>query len=905
MVNATVASVIGRWAESTPAAAAITAPSRPALTYAGLQTQIDVLGEWLAAHGVGADDRVAIVLPQGAEAAVAFIAIASAAVAAPLNPNLREPEYDTAFAELRPRAVIVLRDLPAPSRDVARRAGIAVFEAEYMPEGSSGCFTLHGAGAGPPLPRSRRSATDVALILATSGTTSRSKLVPLTHGNVCAAAANTSTAFGLRPDDRCLNPMPLFHAHGLVAAVLSSITAGASVMCTLSFEARSFFASLADYAPTWYTAVPTIHQAILPEAKRRPDVLSRHSLRFIRSASAFLSADVRADLERTFGVLVTEGYGLSEAMQLTNTPLDVRSRKPGSLGVTGSSEVAIMSRDGALLPAGAEGEIVCRGPVVMSGYLNRDDDRESFVDGWFRTGDMGRLDADGHLYMVGRLKDQINRAGEKVSPQEVDIVLAEHAAIAQAVTFGMPDEVLGEEIGVAVVLHPGATATAQEIRRFAHARLPEFKVPRRVFMVPAIPLSAMGKPLRRDLVDFLGLRAAAQATPIEVRREINERFSALEQQLMRIWAGVLQRPSLGADEDFFEVGGDSLRAAQIMLEIERVCGRHVQPSVLFAAPTIRQLARQIEETADADPSHRPLIEVQHGAGNAAPFIFLPGDYNRMGLYCRNLARKLDTEQPFYVLMPHEIDGPGSLQSIEQMAAAFLDTVRAAHPRGPYYLGGFSHAGLIAFEMARQLEASGETVALLVVIDMPVGAPTLRFVRSAVTGAGRIAALSEARITDLFLTWRDRVERFGELKRSGLSGLIGYYGRRLLGWHPPAAAYPEVPVHLEQLAIAFNRVVRRYVPGPYGGHVTLIVSEDGPAKHHSDATMGWREVAATVTVRRVPGDHWSCITEHSETVAAHLQTALDEAHAGRASVANARDAQSSSQADTGRRAALAS
>ena len=301
--------------------------------------------------------------------------------------------------------------------------------------------------------------------------------------------------------------MPLFHIHGLMAATLSSLAAGGAVFCTPGFNALRFFAWLDEVKPTWYTAVPTMHQAILTRAERHRDILARSRLRLIRSSSASLPAPVMVEMERVFGVPVIESYGMTEAShQMASNPLPPRARKPGSVGLAAGPEVAILDEEWKALPRGQVGEVSIRGPNVTPGYeANPEANAKSFRDGWFRTGDQGVLDEEGYLRLTGRLKEQINRGGEKFSPLEVDDVLSSHPAVAQALTFAMPHDKLGEEVAAAVVLREGATATERELRDFCAATLADFKVPRKVVLLTEIPKGATGKLQRIGLAQKLGL----------------------------------------------------------------------------------------------------------------------------------------------------------------------------------------------------------------------------------------------------------------------------------------------------------------------------------------------------------------------------------------------------------------
>ncbi|WP_374444732.1 acyl--CoA ligase [Stella sp.] len=491
-------------------APAIAAPDRPALTHAELRRLAADTVARLNRLGIGRNDPVAIVLPNGPEMATAFVAIACGATTAPLNPAYRADEFDFYLGDLAARALVVERGSQSPAIAVAQARGVPIVELVADPSGPAGAFVLEGAAMPGGGAHGPADSDDVALVLHTSGTTSRPKMVPLRHRNVCASARNIRVALGLTAADRCLNIMPLFHIHGLIAAVLSSLGAGGSVFCAPGFNALRFFAQLSEARPTWYTAVPTMHQAILARADRNREAIAAAPLRLIRSSSASLPPQVMRALEETFSVPVIESYGMTEAAhQMASNPLPPRPRKPGTVGVAAGPEVAIMAEAGAaLLPPGETGEVVIRGDNVTSGYAaNPDANAKAFTDGWFRTGDQGVIDADGYLTITGRLKELINRGGEKISPREVDEVLMDHPAVDQALTFSMPHDKLGEEVAAVVVLAAGQTATEAELRAFVSQRLADFKVPRRVLFLDEIPKGATGKLQRIGLAQRLGLTA--------------------------------------------------------------------------------------------------------------------------------------------------------------------------------------------------------------------------------------------------------------------------------------------------------------------------------------------------------------------------------------------------------------
>ena len=489
---------------------AIGAPGRDWLTYGALRTLSADVGAQLRQFGIGSQDRVAIVLPNGPEMASAFVAIAQAAVTAPLNPSYQQEEYAFYLTDLGAKALVIPQGYQGPALAAAQQSGVAILWLQTSMADPAGHFTLSGASVEPSKAPLRSSPADTALILHTSGTTSRPKIVPLLQSNIVASAQHIRASLALTPKDRCLNVMPLFHIHGLIAAVTASLSAGASVWCAPGFDALKFFGWMKDARPTWYTAVPTMHQAILSRAERNADIIASHPLRFLRSSSASLPAQVMRALGETFGAPVIEAYGMTEAAhQMASNPLPPRAQKPGSVGIAAGPLLRIAHEiEDRLIDT--TGEVVISGPNVTPGYENNPEanTKNFFVqDGlrWFRTGDQGALDADGYLSLTGRLKEIINRGGEKISPLEVDGVLMDHPAVIQVVTFAMSHAKLGEEVAAAVVLREGATATEREIRDFVATRLADFKVPRRVIIMAEIPKGATGKLQRIGLAEKLGL----------------------------------------------------------------------------------------------------------------------------------------------------------------------------------------------------------------------------------------------------------------------------------------------------------------------------------------------------------------------------------------------------------------
>ncbi len=458
------------------------------VTYGALRAQVQAVAEQLAAAGVGRGDRVGIALPNGLPLIVSFLAASVAGTAAPLNPAYKEDEFRFYLEDTAAKVLI----LPPDGLDAARRAAGDRIPILTIDMDATGTVMLRGVdGRKAVVPPS---VNDVALVLHTSGSTGRPKRVPLAHANLSISAGNVARSYALGPDDVSLCVMPLFHVHGLVASTLATLSTGGAVVAPGKFNPLSFWRVANDYGVTWYSAVPTLHQLLLARADpASPRPAGAEKLRFIRSCSASLPPQLMQDLETAFGAPVLEAYGMSEAAhQMSTNPLPPAQRKPGSVGRGTDVRISIMDKEGRHLPTGERGEVVIQGPNVIRGYENNPEaNASSFVDGWFRTGDQGFLDEDGYLTLVARIKELINRGGEKISPREIDEVLLTHPSVAEAVCFGVPHPTWGEEVAAAVVVRDAVTEA--DLLAYCRERLADFKRPKQIYITDAIPRTATGK----------------------------------------------------------------------------------------------------------------------------------------------------------------------------------------------------------------------------------------------------------------------------------------------------------------------------------------------------------------------------------------------------------------------------
>jgi amino acid adenylation domain-containing protein len=583
--------LLAYYARTAPNQYAILAPGGTFVTYGELWARTKEVVRELRRLGISQTDRVAVLLPRGAEGAVAIVAVATGAVCVPLNPDFTADELRRNFSELKIAALLTRADMNSVGRSVANTLGIPVIGLTTRLCEGPGTFDRFGPAMQPPITSVlASSANDDAFILVTSGTTSRPKMVPLTHASVCLSAHNVGAVLALGPQDRLLNVLPLFHAHGLISGLLAALAPGSSAICTPGFDADLFFDWLGELRPTWYTAVPTIHRALLSIGDRHKHRAQRSSLRIIRSASASLPPGVLDGLEALFGVPVIETYGMTEAAsQITANPPD--RRKAGSVGQPAGPEIEIVDREGRRLPAGATGEIMLRGPTITRGYDNDAAATESaFRSGWFQTGDLGYLDAEGYLFITGRIKEIINRGGQQVSPVEVEEALLGHPDVLEAGAFAIPHKKLGENVAAVVVLRPNATVSTQRLRDFVRKRLAGFKVPGPIWIVPEIPKGAIGKINRSALPKTL-LTTSPTGDRIG---ETSSPRSELESQLANMWADLLELSKIGVDQDVFALGADSLTVTQMLSRLRERFGVNFSFEDIFDAPTVAAMATRLE-----------------------------------------------------------------------------------------------------------------------------------------------------------------------------------------------------------------------------------------------------------------------------------------------------------------------
>jgi oxalate---CoA ligase len=644
--------------------------------------------------------------PHGPEMATGFLSIAAVAGCAPLNPKYLATEFEFYLADLHASALVIGQEGNPEAEAAAKNLGIPILTAARGE--CAGAFDLRGAGLNNTGDSDWARDQDTALLLHTSGTTARPKLVPLTGANLVASARNIARSLALTPADRCLNIMPLFHVHGLMAAVLATIKAGASVVCTDGVYGVDFFRWMREFRPTWYTAVPTMHLAVAGLAAKEAGIPREAHFRLIRSSSAALAPQLLSRLEDLFEAPVIEAYGMTEAAhQMASNPLPPGVRKAGSVGKATGLDIAIMDESGQQLGEGATGEVVIRGGSLTSGYeANEAANRTAFTDGWFRTGDEGVIDEDGYIRLTGRLKELINRGGQKVAPREIDEVLLGYPGVKQAVAFAIPHAQLGEEVGAAVEVSAGAHVDAGVLREWAGARLATYKVPRIILTVGEIPKGPTGKVQRIGMATRLGILpmddAQRQAAFVPPRNQLEERIAA-------VWREMLGRNDIGVLDRFEAVGGDSLLAVGMLIRISAAEGVDLPYLRFLTEGTIESLAREIE-TGKTHPALL-LVQIQRN-GRRPPLVWFPGHDGLLNGAVR-LSAALGEDQPVWALDIARMHGASTL---EELAAACGKALLEQPALAPWRLVGQCFGGFLALETARFLEDAGGRVDRLILID---------------------------------------------------------------------------------------------------------------------------------------------------------------------------------------------
>ena len=748
---------IARYAESTPQSPALIDSNGVAFSYEKFWAKVLAVGRRLEESGVGFDNTVAVLLPQGALQVLAIAGVLDHCVCAPMHPRTTVAETQRFLAALRADAVVVSPDFEAEA-EAAGAMGLTVLVARNGQHPDE--WQIRRPAAAKDFPAQ---ASDTILLLITSATSGSSKVVPLSAVNLDAQAEPRSKLLRLTESDRLLQMTSLSHSIGIDNTFAQFLTGGA-VIATGGFDPTAYSRWLDELKPTWYDCAPTVHQAALAQLKGKPPT-QPISLRFVQSAGAPLPVEVRQELEQILRVPVLNDYGMTETGPIATDAIIPGDRVSGSVGRSSGIDIGILDDTGELLPPDVEGEIAVRGPAVFAGYLdNPEANQTAFRNGWFCTGDLGRLDQEGNIFVTGRLKEMINRGGEKIVPGEVDLVLASHPAVLEAAAFSVPHPTLGEDVACAVVLRAGdgPAVTTTQLRRFAAERLASFKVPRRISIVDQIPRGEQGKPQRWLLTERFTEEHASPPSPADVlAQKLADDADDIFYKLHEIWARILDCNDLGFDEDFFNAGGDSLAAISMLAEVDQRFSSQTSASAasFFDEPTLVHLTRLVGKAPLPRPSQNVPSDIrifpvrETGCGRRLWCVPADGDE---GLYFRRLATHLNGQMDVSIVRPMNTFYSRALFTFERTGTEMAAMIRQAQPKGPYILGGFCYGGIVAAEVARQLVREGHEVKLIL-FDAPMpGAP----------GAGSYLRIQ---LASAWGKWRN-LRKGGHLETSEIPGL---------------------------------------------------------------------------------------------------------------------------------------
>jgi acyl-CoA synthetase (AMP-forming)/AMP-acid ligase II len=850
-------------------AIAIETLATTALSHAGLLARVTALMQALHSRGIRRGTRVAIVLPNGMDLAVSMLSVSSMATAVPLNPAYRRDEYRAYFDEIRVSHLLTLQQFPSEARAVAEKRKLPIIELT-----ANGSIALAPDADVNGAPQSAEielaGAQDIALILLTSGSTGRSKKVPLTHRNICVSVADICRTLELTPADRCLCMWEQFHVGGLVDLLLVPLAGGGSVICAGGFSAPLFYEMLGRKRPTWFQGVPTTLHELAAYARNNKGDPKAAPLRFIRSVASSLSPQLMQEIEDLFGVPVVQTFGMTEAGPLiTTNSLPPGKRLPGSVGISCGPLIRIVSPEGIDLPAGSIGEIAIRGDNVISGYEDAPEaNARSFRNGWFHTGDTGYLDAGGFLFLTGRLKEMINRGGEKITPQEIDDVLLKHPDIAQAASFSIKHRTLGEDVAAAVVLRSPGAVSESDIRGFVMRHLADFKVPKMVLFLDQMPRDPIGKISRMSLAVLAEARRGANdadddggAAVVKLAAAAGtsqpEEIGDKTRRLLAVWRAVLEKPDLGPDDDFFLAGGESLTAVTLFTQMEQAFGAMPPLSSLLEYPTARRMAARLDYLK-ASQGTQAILPLR-ATGRRPPLIMCHAAHSNV-LFLRRMLPILDDEQPLYAIRGRGLEeGEIAHHDIESMAVDYIKEIKRIRPTGPYILGGACAGGYPAFEIARQLTEAGDKVLGVILIDPDVHPNTAPWFHWDDPNKLSVRAWSV-------------VLRYWWAARRRL-----VFMRRRLEKKPPNRREPfETGVNRErQIAIRVGLIdaLKIYRPRPFNGDIYMLCCARSKA-YLIDMKHGWETLARHVQYFVAGQEHEDLFHEALPSLAIALNKALN-------------------------------
>ena len=836
-------------AGNTPAL--VGADSQP-VTYSELVSLIFRFRRELADAGLRAGHRVGLLVPPGMPGGELAVALGCNVTLVPINPALKAQEVIESAGVSRLHAIVIPRWLETEVRAAILQQEITAFDAVRAPDGTV-TLELLTPPAGAAVAARSIAPSDVALLLRSSGTTGTPKLIPVTHGNLVAMAAKMGSLwYGITAQDRAACTSPLYYAAGLKTSLFAPLVLGAGVAFPAPHQTFDVAEWVDTLEPTYLSVSPGPLQRMVERMRAAPRAFDGSTLRFVMSGASCLSEEIRIAAESMLRVPVLESYGLSEAGVMAANPVPPGKSKPGSVGLPAPGELLVVDENRRPVANGSIGEIMIRGPAVMPGYVAGDGSTsDGLQDGWLLTGDLGRLDEEGYLYLAGRAKEVINRGGEKVFPYEVEKAILEHPAVLEAAAFGVPHPRLGESVAAAVVLKPGSTVREDELKEFLGARLAGFKLPRRLCYVQSLPRGSSGKILRRSLSQSYATLPREVVPP--------GRDYLLELELLDVWKRLLGTTDIGLDDDFFDKGGDSLLATELLLEVEALTGKPYPQSEL-ATLTIRRIA---EVFASDLPAERDLI-TQVKSGSGIPLFLCHGDYVERGIYAPKLAALIPGDHPVFLLHSYADRFAGS--SLEEIARAYLQEVLGAARGSAVFVAGYCNGGVVAWHLAHLLRCAGvEVVEILLIETMSFNArPALRALAAILDAAGSLIPgragrfLREHGMRHVWLWTR----RFGAFRSGGAR-------RKLMArWQEQQPQRRDVFAIADQTYFGF---MARYVPPPIDTCVTCFIADQG--RHFETEPTAWRHLARGVNQVSVPGTHQGVLVSGRQALATGIAEVL--------------------------------
>lgn len=862
---------------------AIESPNLLPLTYRELREQVFSVVKTLNSAGFHRNDRIGVIAPAGPDTAVLLVSVMAGFTCIPLNPDLKSPEFEKIFSQLKIQAVIVASDCDTAARGVSAARNIPVIELlpSFVKAGEFGLMVTAFRDAEEPefaVP------SDIAIIRLTSGTTAEYKIVPISQQQYCLPKQRRVNRLHLTKNDRSLHIVPMYHGLGTGTPLLDVLVAGGTIVCTKNFIPDDFLSLLKKYQPTFYIAGPALHQAILRELNKvSPDDLKNNSLRMIMSSSAMLPDTVYHELESCFGVPVVESFASSETGNIsTNYP-----PKPGSVGIPVVEQLQILNENDMVAGTCQQGEIVVKGDSVFSGYENApDENNAAFINGWFRTGDIGYLDDDGYLFITGRKKELINKGGRKISPMEIDNVLASFPGVRDVMTFRIPDPVLGDDIAAMVVVE-NTEVSEEELRRYVIDRLIQFKVPKRIYFVDEIPKGPHGKLLR-----YIGTERynagifedALLSGPISDTN--SSELSMDERKIMHIWKDILEIESLGIDNDFFRCGGDSLSAIQLLIKIEREFQLNFPPDIIYLYPTIRQQAHMVGGKS-SNKKYHPLIITIREKGSLPPLFCIHPIDGWIEQY-RVISPLLDQNRPLFGIRARGLEQEEKPhQSVGEAVLEYSHAIKSVQKEGPYYLIGYSAGGPLAFALSCHLQKRGDRVAYLGIIDTDAPLPP-RYKLSNIIKEDTLN-VSMVAIFQFFNEHLKKCASFHSLFLRSVS-VISQVLLHLLESNKKPLPQQEsannsdnpmpmwvsiLPKRNQLLIMTQKRILENYQPGLFSGNIYLFSTKPDV---YGNPARGWNDyIRGKTIIFNIPGDHLTCMNDsnYNHVVAQKIEESLKQ------------------------------